>query len=137
MTPRIVWNADTPAEIFDAAEPLVEKWRHLLPPWCSMVYMMYSLEDQNGASAVITACPEYRWVRIALCPPFLADEDREATIVHELLEAALSPMRSFAEDLLERVIKPEAPIFHGWAENQLTNAAEGVIQDLTRSLLGR
>lgn len=131
---KIDWFPDLPPEVVEAVRPALERHRRLLPPWLQTLHVKYSPE--NDCTACTSASVEYRWASITFKASFLMDspEEREDTIVHELLEVALAPVRSFTDDLIDRLLKDDDPKFHGWAEEHFMRACEGVIQDLAWGL---
>lgn len=135
---EITWDGDAPAEVRAIVEPVLARYTHLMPPWLQRLHLAY---DPNGnhCTADADSSPEYRWAKITLRSAFILEtpEEREATIVHELIEVALSPVRTFTDDLIDRLLREDAPKFHGWTEEHFMRVTEGVIQDLTRGLVGR
>lgn len=136
----IAWGAETPAEVRAAVEPILDRYRHLIPGWCRSLHVTYrDTGSEEGNILTTGASPEYRHGWINILPAWLGEtgESRERAIVHELIHLPLTPMVQMVEDLLTRLLdEGGAPQFHGFAQEQWRRAFEGAVQDLAYSIAG-
>lgn len=81
----------------------------------------------------------YRWASIRVHPGWLdtPEWDRRQAVIHELLHVFLAPLANYAECEIDRLLKDEAPKYHGSVRAELTDRLEGAIQDLATVLRDR
>ena len=131
MSVKVTWHSSMPKEIRQTVEPLLKKYRFLIPGWCHDLSIGYG--DCEGAIAGIEVKPEYRMAKMTIYQAWVrSDADyRDGTIAHELIHIALTPMQHYVETLLE--CWKDDPI----AElnlDQWRRHYEGATDDLARSI---
>ena len=133
--PRIHWTADMPPEVRKAAEPYIRKWVCLVPSWVLDLKMGVTW-DETQLYASSWSDQEYRRAGINLCPGWLAeDEDsRENILVHELVHMAVGPLDECAKSVVRHTIGEDNEALYTWANDQISKALEGAVEDLTESI---
>lgn len=140
---RVVWT-ETPSEVRNPLETLLEEWGFLIPPWVQSLGVRYfATRLENGeanfhATAAMDAEPEYRQARLLIYGEWLVQSaaDRERDIVHEMLHLALAPMVLEHQDVIERLFEDgSAPKFQAYMEEQWRQVYEGAVQDLRNALI--
>jgi hypothetical protein len=122
---KIRFYDETPTLILPELQRFLNELNHLVPDWCSHVWVAWCAGDTDNASTVadITAHYDYRWARINVYASWLdqtEDFKREA-LVHELMHLFVAPLADYARDTLKLLVHRER--------------GESVTQDLTRLIL--
>jgi hypothetical protein len=128
---RIEWK--TPDEVRAVAEPLLEKWAHIIPR--GVARLTVSFQEGDGDNyAKIHVQPEYRCAHIGICPMWLSQraEDREVTLVHELHHIPLQAMVGLTSDIIQQYAPESSREF---LHEQWRLAFEGAVQDLAEAAI--
>lgn len=115
-----------------AIEPLIKKHAHLVPSWCHVLHCNFSTEGaEEGVVASITPMTEYRKAYLYVHAGFLTDdaEEREHSIVHELLHLQVAPLESLVSQLIKSTITPDSTLAE-WSWEERRRATESVVEDL-------
>lgn len=109
------------------AEPLIEKYKHILPSWVDRLEVWSTGEGR----AEICCHNEYRTLRLFLGPEFVTDQTglQETTILHEFCHAYTTPLNRVAREVIEDLSDPESPGFK-IADRWLIQAHEECTCDL-------
>jgi len=127
---KIVWR-EVPPEVRNRAEPLLKRWRGLIPGWCERLTVFYKQDEGNIAS--MNSRPEYRRATLLLHGSFLDDDDNEDTIIHELAHIAFEPVRDVWLSTLSNALKGQEAITN-MAEEEYRRAMEGCMCDLAAGI---
>jgi hypothetical protein len=133
---RILWDADVPALAESVTAPLVERYAPLLPRWVEELRIGWG-QREDGCPAEMYVAQEYRFARLTLYPPYLSQDEstRDETIRHEILHAALMPMKRLVFRVLEALnVEQDNPGLFRWAAEEARETNEGAVQDLTEGL---
>jgi hypothetical protein len=123
-----------PPELRRAIEPILVKWRGLIPSWCERIDLMWNDEDRNGA-AFSVAHYDYRRGHINVLPNWLTRPDRrESMIVHETIHFLTEPVHNVLTDFW-KFMEQHHPETKGLFEELVRHANEQVTVDLTRAFL--
>lgn len=120
---------DLPPQISKVVAPIIAKHKGLLPTWCHTVHLVMTNEPCRAACE---SKPEYRGAQIQIGPLFMndPDEERENTIVHELIHVTLSPLDQLAYSLAPQPgVNQEAS---DMACEAIRRALEGCVSDFMR-----
>jgi hypothetical protein len=134
--------------IYDEVPPLIRvelervftDLAHLIPDWCSHVWIAWSANDSGNDSTVadVTAYYDYRWARVNVYASWLdqtEDFKREA-LIHELMHLFVAPLADYAREIVKLLIPAnEAEKFNKATREQIRERGESVTQDLTRLIL--
>lgn len=121
-----------PDELRQAAEPILERCRGLVPPWMARVWLVWNRYPPGTAQASSDTCVEYRYGRIVFYPAWLDEspEGRERIVIHECLHFSVSPLADWVELFLPRVIKENDPLLDT-AKDEIQRRLEAAVTDLT------
>lgn len=140
--PKIRLYEEIPALVKPELQKFLSELEHLVPQWCSHVWVAWSANDSDNASTVadMTAHYDYRWARMNVYASWLdqtEDFKREA-LVHELMHLFVAPLADYAREMIRTLVPAnEAEKFHKATNSMLTERNESVTQDLTLLVLGR
>lgn len=125
----------TPEEIKQALDPLIQKWKYLIPAWCRVLEITDEVNPKKGTFATVYVDTEYRIARIAFTILFLSEtpEQRERIVIHELLHIGAEPVGRILRDLFSTKLLGEE--IKEFVEEQHRRAFEGMVQDLAISIL--
>lgn len=130
----IIWQPCVSDAVRALAEPILDRWRWLIPSWCHELLVFYRETDGDNAAAACRTYPEYRYAQLMIYGSFVGKQrpdDRENAIIHELLHVQLQPLVQEFKHLLAQQV-PEGPL-REWANTNHTGAMEGVVCDLARA----
>lgn len=113
---------------------------HLIPDWCSHVWVAWNANDTDNASTVadITAHYDYRWARLNVYASWLeqTEEFKRESLIHELMHLFIAPLSDYARDVVKLLVPAnEAEKFNRSVIEQVRERCESVTQDLTRLML--
>lgn len=129
---RTTWPG-VPQELRDAATPLLEKHRKLLPDWVRVLTIRYDSEMTDAYAAVVSE-PEQKRVTLTLSGSWASQDawEREVTVIHELMHTRLAPI----ERAFEQIVGLGPKRTHKHAEQLIDAALEEVVSDLTHTIVG-
>ena len=132
----INWRDSVPAEVRQAAEPIIDKWKHRLPHWLLEVCVYFTGNDGNNCS--ITTEYEYRRAALFIHLGWLhgTERDREEDLVHEFAHVFLARPKATIDSLIDRLLEKD-PVFQSWARDEIRRAVEGTVCDITHIILHR
>jgi hypothetical protein len=138
--PRIRLYEEVPALVKPELLRFLDPLNHLIPDWCSHVWVAWSANDTDNASTVadITAHYDYRWARMNVYASWLdqAEDFKRESLIHELMHLFVAPLSDYARDMFKLLIpNNEASKFNKATIEQLRERCESVTQDLTRLTL--
>lgn len=109
----------------------------LLPRWLETIALAETEPDNDKAAASTIVNVPYRNATIFIQPSFYAhdDDDRLSMLLHEIAHVVIQPIVDHADKTLETLLKDDAPKFHAAMEQERIERMEGVVCDLTRSML--
>lgn len=137
---RVTWM-DVPWEIREPVTEALRRWGFLIPAAIETLGVEYwqGQTDNDGkavnASAAMNAQSEYRQAFLSIYGGWLMDseDERQRSILHEILHIPIAPMADGHKDAIERLLH-DAPVFQGYAIEQWRVATEGAVQDLRNAL---
>lgn len=135
--PRIVWDKSVPRTLRALCKPHVDQHVYLLPGWCEELRIGYDTGTE-GTSARVNVAQEYRFARVTLHPPMIdmSEVDRADTIRHEILHVATMPMVVLLHKAMDALdLESANPPLYAWVVESARETMEGVVQDLTESML--
>jgi hypothetical protein len=133
---------DTPDFIKPELLRFLDPLNHLVPDWCSHVWVSWRANDSDNDSTVadITAFYDYRWARMTVYASWLdqTEEFKREGLTHELMHLFTAPLADYARDMIKVLIPDnEAEKFSKATLEQIRERGESVTQDLTRLILGQ
>ena len=135
---KLEWAKGVPKEVKAAAKPYFDLYRNVVPSWCRVVTVAYQQQPPLSPDSVADSASqvEYRQATIQLHGGWLneSEDDRERTVLHELVHIAVAPMYAIPEKLLECVQDSAA---RAVLEDQWRAAVEGVVCDVAEAFLRR
>ena len=126
-----VLYSDCPREICKAVKPHMEAAAYLIPGWVEELSIEY---DADTTSFMLTKSSfQYRRAIIVIGSAFLTqtDEERRATVFHELMHVLTAPVWNLMTDLVKQI--PESS--REFALSQAEQTIEGAVEDLSRATL--
>lgn len=126
----------------DCPDPLVPMFERDLAPllphvpvWCARLRITFTPDSDDRSLAHAEADVEYRQARIVIRPLYLTGEEdeRRATMAHEVAHLILWPLSQFA-DLLARESTEAESSGRRMVEEQLRIATETVTEDVARAI---
>jgi len=133
---KVEFRNHVPKEFQLAIEPIIERWKWLLPPWLHLLVVTASSDQEPSLS--ITVDYEYRWAYLYIHPGWIggSDEMRERNLVHELMHIHLARIHNMIDDLANRTME-EGSAFRQWAENEWDKCFEATVTDLQHVIMER
>lgn len=134
---RVLYSDNVPVEITAALQPLLEKWSWIVPSICHEIEVFFDAEPEDAGNMMAVALStEYRRATLFVYGAWLKERkvDRERCVVHELCHVATAQLAECADDMVER-FGAEDPKLKAVLLEQVRRACEGVVVDLTQSLL--
>jgi hypothetical protein len=131
-------------EVPDFVKPELSRFlddlNHLIPDWCSHVWVQWYSNDSGNAStcADITVYYDYRWARMNVYASWLeqTEEFKRESLIHELMHLFIAPLSDYARDIVKLLVpEDEAEKFHKATVSMMSERCESVTQDLTRLVL--
>jgi len=108
MGMKWTWRTSVPPEVKVLAEPILLKWEHLVPVWCTEI-SVYWIED-DGASASIKVRESQRDAELFIHPNWVTFPDsREDALIHELCHFYNAPLKIEATDSMRAIIGNDYP----------------------------
>lgn len=102
---RLTFNPSVPSSLKKEVSKLVKPWVGLVDDKLDDLQVEFNIGDSDGKDAVaaILTQREYKFATLHIFPRFLTipQEDKENTIVHELMHVLVAPMRDASFKLLE------------------------------------
>lgn len=137
---KIRFYDETPALVLPELQRYLNDLNHLVPDWCSHVWVAWCAGDSSNASTVadMTVHYDYRWARMNVYASWLdqTEEFKREALVHELMHLFVAPLSDYARDTLKLLCpENEAEKFSKSIIEQLRERCESVTQDLTRLML--
>lgn len=137
---KIRFYDETPAVVRPELERFLSELNHLVPDWCSHVWVAWCAGDTSNASTVadITAHYDYRWARMNVYASWLdqTEEFKREALIHELMHLFVAPLADYARDTIKLLVpENEAEKFSKATAEQIRERGESVTQDLTRLIL--
>lgn len=137
---RIRFYDETPALVLPELHRFLDNLDHLIPDWCSHVWVAWCAGDSSNDSTVadITAHYDYRWARMNVYASWLdqTEELKRELLIHELMHLYIAPLSDYARDTLKLLCpKEDAAKFNASLIEQVRERCESVTQDLTRMVL--
>lgn len=137
---KIRFYAETPAVVLPELQRFLDPLNHLVPDWCSHVWVAWSSGDTGNASTVadMTAHYDYRWARMNVYASWLeqTEEFKREALIHELMHLFVAPLSGYARDTLKLLCpENEAEKFSKSIAEQIRERCESATQDLTRFVL--
>lgn len=133
MSVRVEWGKLVPDEVRALAEPMVQRWRHVVPTWCHELTVRWDETPNNDADTIATmeARPSYRDATLTIGPLWLRESDagRDGTIRHELAHLCTQALDDVFVRLLKQ-IKKEHPAMYADFSEQWHQALEGTTCDI-------
>ena len=131
---------ETPKLVVPEIERFTGELEHLVPDWCSHVWVAWQAGDSTNASTVadIDVHYDYRWARMCIYASWLdqTEEFKREALVHELMHLFVAPLSDYARDTFKLVVpQDEADKFSKSITEQIRQRCESVTQDLTRLVL--
>jgi hypothetical protein len=126
----IQWHPAIPPDVRAMAEPLLQKWKHIIPSWCERVFV--SWEQADNCKLQIFVREDQRDAILEIHPDWVSfPEERERAIVHELCHFYNAPLKDWAKSCIERIIGNDYPTPGSEvAEHGLDEACERTNGDL-------
>ena len=137
-----VWNmrevADIPPELRETVGGHLERVRHLVPPWCHRIRVLYQptpSEQEGSGNASIVIDVAYREATLSILPKWLdqTDELRHETLVHEMAHFPTRALFDLAHTIVENTIADEA--MRRILREQIRVVCEGATEDTTQMIL--
>jgi hypothetical protein len=140
MSTKIRYSPDLPVEVLSIIQPLLKKWKWLIPTWCQELWIVWTPEGINGQSfaGANQARYDYRDATIHFHPDLLdeASGDQEYTIVHELLHTFGTPLVDWViAQFANLVSETLAPQYHKTLMVDLMERHESATTDLSNALV--
>lgn len=109
----ITYRGEIPPEIQAALEPLLEKYKCLLPAWVHHLNIQYignPPEDSPRAVAQTTVDYQYRTAYFDIYPGFLfTNEDKRWEFVqHEMVHVTWNPLYNYAQEAIKKLFEMAA-----------------------------
>jgi len=130
---EVKYGNNLPKEMRSIFKKAIDKYSELVPTWCHVIYVKLEDVDEDGSPAHIQVQERYREATITLSTAILSEEPKERIdriILHEIIHILIDPLATVAQRVIAKTIENEK--FKGWAEGQLEEKEEAVIQDLLR-----
>lgn len=136
MTP-IRYLPGIPPEVATVLEPIIERWKFLLPTWCQDLRIEWK-PDLDGDIAETSIHYANRWAVIRVAAPWLDGEpaDRETVIIHEMIHVTMEPLQRAAFTTVDTLTEKDSPAYR-LAERQIRDGTEAVAEDLARAMYRR
>ena len=133
---RIEYDDGMPPEVRSALDPLIEKWKHIVPAWCQRIWCSWS--EDNEQKCQITVREDQRDALLSVHPNWMTlPHEREVTIIHELCHFYNSPLRWEGADCIKLIVGNDHPTPGSRiAESRLTECCERQNNDLVALVLG-
>jgi hypothetical protein len=137
---KIRFYDDTPKVVLPELERFLNHLNHLVPDWCSHVWVAWRSGDSDNASTVadIMVHYDYRWACLNIYASWLeqTEEFKHEALVHELIHLFVAPLSDYAHDMVKLLVPAdEAEKFNKATVEQVRERCESVTQDLTRLIL--
>lgn len=147
----ITYRGEIPPEIQAALEPLLEKYKCLIPAWCHRINVSYWSSPPGGsqyAAADVTVNYDYRSADIRIFPSltFSLDDRRGEFIAHEMMHVSVNPIADYClaaiRRLFEMDVLKDADGSKGFKAmkdmiiEELKNRNESVTTDLQKIVCG-
>jgi len=130
---EIKYGKNLPKELKNIFKKAIDKYSEIIPTWCHVIYVKHEEPDEDGSPAHIVVQEKYREATITLSTTILSEEPKERIdriILHELIHIAIDPLATVAQKIINKAIENDK--LKVWAEGQLEEKEEAVIQDLLR-----
>lgn len=138
---KTTYLRDVPPEVHSVVQPLLDLWAALIAPtWVHEVFVAWNDNDRQEDVAEVQTDVPYHLIRISLGAQFLTqpDDDREKTILHELVHAQLAPISDRGFAILNQLAPGDGhdvpPLLQD-AVNDWKDRIESVTCDITLALL--
>jgi hypothetical protein len=117
---------DISPNIKEEIEPIIGKWRHILPDWCRTLDIREG--NDGNANASFSIMPEYRKATLFVHPSALTTGRLESIILHEFCHAYTTPVAMVARQYLEDSDIPATE--QGLLRRRITDYEEACTEDL-------
>lgn len=135
----ITYRGEIPPEIQAALEPLLERYRCLVPGWCERVNISYWPTPPEGAETAVADCrskPDYRNASIRFFPAFFDynPDQRHLDSVHEFIHISINPLYDYACHTIQELFKSDALKGQDIAKNLILEGLRHHIESATSDL---
>lgn len=135
----ITYRGEIPPEIQAALEPLIEKYKVLIPSWCDHVNISYWPAPPEGAETAVADCRchlDYRNASIRFFAAFLNyhPDQRQDDAMHEFIHITVNPLYDYACDTIKEIFKSDVLKDQAIAKNLILEGLRERVESVTTDL---
>lgn len=129
---RTTWTG-VPKEVKEAASPLLEKYRHVMPGWVRLLEVSFD-DEMADEFAQVESDPRYHRVKLYFGGGWLNcdQEKRDWLVRHELSHTQFAPIERVFESMMLVVPKRVQKAFEKLYEEALEESVSGLAYALVK-----
>lgn len=134
---EIRYDAEVPAEIRDAIDPILREHIWILPTYIHEIYVRFTKENDLNATLSTHINEEYRKLVFYIHPPWLLSgvSVRTKNVRHEFVHALVDPLHTVAHQLVDAASFEEKT--KTWAREEIRLAVERSTCDVEHMIDGK
>jgi len=130
---KIEFGAEFPKDLKEVIEPLVNKWRPLIPSWCEYLGIVYAPKRDSVLSCGTVYRNRYATLYVTGAW-FQEDQDeREIALIHEFTHILQSPFDDVANRIVQDAFKEDSPASE-FAKSMLLDSSEATVEDIANAI---
>lgn len=131
---RIHFALDFPEDLQAIVDPLISKWKDLIPPWCQELRICYDPKRDSMMSTTLNY--RNRWAVLHITGVWFKEkvEERELALVHEFVHILLEPIDAPIVRIIQDALE-EGTTARELAASMHTDGSEAAVEDTAQAIL--
>ena len=130
---KIEFGAEFPVDLKELTEPLVNKWKLLIPSWCEYLGVVYTPKRD----AVLSCGPNYRnrYATLYITGAWFLEnpDEREIALIHEFVHILQAPFDDVANRIVQDAFEKDSPASE-FAKSMLLDSSEATVEDIANAI---
>ena len=130
---KIEFAEEFPQDLKEITEPLINKWKLLIPSWCEYLGIVY-LPKRD---AVLSCSPNYRnrYATLFVTGAWFQEnqDEREIALIHEFVHILQSPFDDVANRIVEDAFEKGSSMSE-FVKSMLLDSSEATVEDIANAI---
>ncbi len=130
---KIEFGAEFPVDLKELTEPLINKWKLLIPSWCEYLGIVYTPKRDS----VLSCGPNYRnrYATLYVTGAWFQEDpdEREIAVIHEFVHILQSPFDDVANRIVQDAFDKDSPTSE-FAKSMLLDSSEATVEDIANAI---
>lgn len=124
---QIIFDKSFPETLKPVVEPILERYKLLLPHWMTELFVRYDSENVADTANAFTS-KEYRWGYLTICSAFVEADDLDGLLIHEIIHLHNLPFVNYVKEITETFVEDDN--YKDLIMNEINRKMEAMTDDI-------